>query len=221
MAPAVEKVTAFLLRDHAGRRELLVFRHPLAGVQLPAGTAEPGENPESAGYREVREETGLTDIAVIATMGVVDEPMEPGERMLAGPAPLREAPDESASCLDVPIGANMTVRELGRGIRVRLLRIEPPFALVRYTLYDFQAGELVPLTITEGWLPEDSLAIEVKRHLLLMRTTAETRDRWICKGDAEQDFALFWVPLTPTPDLVRGHDAMLNRVLPILKTATL
>lgn len=41
----------------AGR--LLVFRHPLAGVQLPKGTIDPGETPAEAVLRELAEESGL------------------------------------------------------------------------------------------------------------------------------------------------------------------
>src|SRR5262249_43927849 len=49
----LEKVTAFVTRDAAQARELLVFRHPHAGVQIPAGTVEKGESAEAAALREV------------------------------------------------------------------------------------------------------------------------------------------------------------------------
>lgn len=57
---SVAKVVAYVV--HEGR--LLVFTHddfPLAelGVQVPAGTIEPGEAPAEAAVREVAEETGL------------------------------------------------------------------------------------------------------------------------------------------------------------------
>lgn len=56
----VQKAVAYVVR--AGR--LLVFTHDdlpieITGVQVPAGTVEPGETPEGAVLREVREETGL------------------------------------------------------------------------------------------------------------------------------------------------------------------
>ena len=59
MTSMVDKVAAFVTRKRNGVKELLLFRHPRAGVQIPAGTVEDGENPETAVKREVYEETGL------------------------------------------------------------------------------------------------------------------------------------------------------------------
>ncbi|MEZ2370577.1 NUDIX domain-containing protein [Arthrobacter sp. RCC_34] len=61
----VQKAVAYVV--HRGR--LLVFTHddvPIetTGVQVPAGTVEPGESPAEAAVREVLEETGLRTRAV-------------------------------------------------------------------------------------------------------------------------------------------------------------
>ena len=58
----VLKVLAYVTRMNAGTREVLVFEHcdfPEAGIQVPAGTVETGEELESAAKREVLEESGL------------------------------------------------------------------------------------------------------------------------------------------------------------------
>ena len=47
MNAGIEKVTAFVTRMVNGRRELLLFQHPSAGIQIPAGTVEPAEAPEA------------------------------------------------------------------------------------------------------------------------------------------------------------------------------
>lgn len=57
-----QKVLAYILRQRDGQRQLLVFEHrdhPDAGVQVPAGTVEPGEAIEAALLREIEEESGL------------------------------------------------------------------------------------------------------------------------------------------------------------------
>ena len=59
----IDKVVAYVTREHNGELQLLVFEHEKkwseAGLQVPAGTVEKGESLEQAVLREVFEETGL------------------------------------------------------------------------------------------------------------------------------------------------------------------
>lgn len=55
----VHKAVAAVVRDYGRGSELLVFRHPFAGVQLPKGTVEPKEAYAAAALRELHEESGL------------------------------------------------------------------------------------------------------------------------------------------------------------------
>jgi 8-oxo-dGTP pyrophosphatase MutT (NUDIX family) len=51
---------------------LLVSSHPLAleaGIQVPGGTVEPGEDPATAMLREAEEETGLTGLEIVDLLG--------------------------------------------------------------------------------------------------------------------------------------------------------
>lgn len=64
----IEKACACVVQ--AGR--LLVFRHPLAGVQLPKGTIDPGETPAQAVLRELAEESGLVLEAQSVALGHFD-----------------------------------------------------------------------------------------------------------------------------------------------------
>lgn len=76
---SVPKVVAYVVRD----RRLLVFTHDhvaieVTGVQVPAGTIEPGESPEEAAVREVREETGVI-ARVVRALGVEHYDMRPSK----------------------------------------------------------------------------------------------------------------------------------------------
>lgn len=59
-AAAIPKVSSFVIDPSRG---LLVFSQPEApeaGIQVPAGTIEPGEEPAVAAVRETEEETGFS-----------------------------------------------------------------------------------------------------------------------------------------------------------------
>ncbi|WP_347319558.1 NUDIX domain-containing protein [Rossellomorea sp. RS05] len=59
----IKKAYGYITRNHNGRPQVLVFQHPIleAGVQIPKGTVQDGEDPEAAVVREMIEETGLTE----------------------------------------------------------------------------------------------------------------------------------------------------------------
>jgi 8-oxo-dGTP diphosphatase len=68
-----ERVIVKVVANITKGERLLVFRHakfPEAGIQVPAGTVEPGESLEDAVFREVSEETGLGDLELQAYLGV-------------------------------------------------------------------------------------------------------------------------------------------------------
>jgi 8-oxo-dGTP diphosphatase len=70
MPMTVRKVFCYIT---SGRR-LLVFthaHHPEAGIQVPAGTKRPNEDPITAALREATEETGLANLEVAGILGDV------------------------------------------------------------------------------------------------------------------------------------------------------
>lgn len=63
-----QKVLAYITKN----KRLLVFRHtqfPEAGIQVPAGSVEPGEALDRAVLREAEEESGLKSLYIIAYLG--------------------------------------------------------------------------------------------------------------------------------------------------------
>ncbi|HUQ16679.1 MAG TPA: NUDIX domain-containing protein [Candidatus Saccharimonadales bacterium] len=69
--PKARKAICYVVRDG----ELLVFRHrdhPLAGVQVPAGTLHPDEPPAVGALREAEEETGRSGFRIARALGSTD-----------------------------------------------------------------------------------------------------------------------------------------------------
>ncbi len=55
--------------DSSGERVLLLIRPSRDEVRLPKGHLEPDETPQAAALREVAEETGYADLAIISDLG--------------------------------------------------------------------------------------------------------------------------------------------------------
>jgi 8-oxo-dGTP diphosphatase len=65
------RVVAYVTRVRDGRTELFVFEHrdyPDAGLQVPAGRLEPGEELEAGLLREIEEEAGLTNARIVSEL---------------------------------------------------------------------------------------------------------------------------------------------------------
>jgi 8-oxo-dGTP pyrophosphatase MutT (NUDIX family) len=67
----LHKAVALVVRDGARGPELLVFRDARGVVQVPKGTLESGETPESAVRRELTEESGVSDAVVTHALGTI------------------------------------------------------------------------------------------------------------------------------------------------------
>ncbi len=93
----IHKVTAFITRTgRQGQPQLLLFQHPQAGVQLPAGTVDEGEAWVTAVLREAFEETGLTHLTIHRHLGQIDNELAPGEAILNQDSRIFSQPDETS-----------------------------------------------------------------------------------------------------------------------------
>ena len=67
------KAVPVVLRNKNERTEVLLFEHPLAGIQLVKGTVEPGESVSEAAARELSEESGLLVAGSILDLGTWEQ----------------------------------------------------------------------------------------------------------------------------------------------------
>jgi 8-oxo-dGTP pyrophosphatase MutT (NUDIX family) len=74
------KVMMCILRNGPAGEDILLLYHPdhaEAGIQIPGGTVEPGEDIIGAALREAEEETGLTGLVLDRVLGQTDYDMRP------------------------------------------------------------------------------------------------------------------------------------------------
>ena len=205
MNQTVQKVTAFIVREKDGIKELLVFKHPTAGVQIPAGTVERGENIEVAVKREAYEETGLQFVKIENYLGCFENELENNQRIIAETTPVYIEPNLSA----IPYK-----RKLPKGLTIDYLSTQEDFTRISYIEYEydqFYKPIHIDANIT-GWVPNENLSAQKKRHFFLMSTQEKTADAWELKSDMGHIFKPYWTPLSPKPLIISPKDKWLDFV---------
>ena len=148
MPHIIDKVTAFVTRPTSDGCELLLFEHPSAGIQIPAGTVEPEEARDVAVLREAAEETGLRALTIAQYLGALDEPPPVGHRLIGEQTTVYARPDSSS----------FDWAHLRRGLQVRLEREANGYSQVTYEEFDrIPNSRYVSYQIT-GWVPNQALA---------------------------------------------------------------
>jgi 8-oxo-dGTP pyrophosphatase MutT (NUDIX family) len=199
MTVAIEKVTAFVTRMVHGRRELLLFEHPYAGIQLPAGTVEPGEAPEAAAIRETQEETGLIDVAIEQYLDTHEVVLPDTRRMLHQPTGVYARPDRMS----------FNWIQLGRGLTVTVERHSGDWTQITYQEWDRQTEPAYASYHITGWVPSAVLTQVHRRHFFTLRTADATPERWQHIAEQVLRFTLFWAPLDAVPPLRSSQAAWL------------
>ncbi len=198
----MDKVTAFILRPAKGRKvEVLIFRHPNAGLQVPAGTVEPGEAPETAVLREVQEETGLTEIRLVKKLGMEKMELPAGSAYLKQNLRLLSQPSPTAPELE---------RDLGRGWLVQCTETQGRFTRVSYREEDLNGKKKHLLWEVDGWVPASALDPKLTRHFYWLQPRSSTPQEWEWSSDLGRIYKLQWVPLNPPPTLMEPQNNWLR-----------
>ena len=199
MTNPVEKVTAFVTRTTQAGPELLLFEHPFAGIQIPAGTVEAQETPEEAVLREVREETGLRPVSIQRYLGCEELRLPDGEWIVA----------EKTRVYARPNPESFDWAYLRRGTRVRSGRRVSGFLQITYEEFDRMPDpQYISMSIT-GWVPDGKLADRTRRHFFCLEHPGSPEARWTVFADNHR-FTLFWTPLQDLPRIVSPQDRWLR-----------
>jgi 8-oxo-dGTP pyrophosphatase MutT (NUDIX family) len=197
MSKIIQKVTAFVTRPTKEGLELLLLKHPYAGIQIPAGTVE-DESPEEAVLREVAEETGIGSATICRTLGSNAGSLPEGQRIILVPTKVYARPDLTS----------FDWAYLRKGIQVTVNRQERGFSQITYEEPDrVPEPSFITMSIT-GWVPDGVLADAWERHFYQLEYTGPSQERWTAFSD-NHTFTLFWAPLSNLPDIIPPQDKWL------------
>ncbi len=199
----VEKVSGFVTRDRELGRELLVVRHPLAGIQVPTGTVEFGETPEQAIVREVAEESGIKQVKILSRLFELIEPMPDGQKVIRRMTKIFDSPNSDASSAG---GFG-----LSRGNPVRVTGEAGAFSEIVCEVLDMSHDPPVSVPGVRGYVRTSILGSEVKRYLYHLASLERTADNWPIFVDGHE-IQLFWIPLSPQTRLNPHQDHWLRSV---------
>ncbi len=205
MNEIVQKVTAFIIRERNSIKELLVFKHPTAGIQIPAGTVEEGEDIETAVKRETYEETGLRFVKVESYLGCFENELKNNQRIIA---------ETTEVYIEPNLDAMPYKRKLSKGLTVDYLSTQEDFTHISYIAYEydkFYKPTCIRSNIT-GWVPNENISAQKKRHFFHLSTQEETADAWELKSDQGHIFKPYWTPLSPKPNIIPPQDQWLDFV---------
>jgi 8-oxo-dGTP pyrophosphatase MutT (NUDIX family) len=204
---SIQKVTAFVTRVVGSNLELLLMEHPMAGIQLPAGTVELSETAEAAVLREVAEETGLEPVRIIRELGRIKVELPENERIISRVTKLFDAPASDASS----VGGY----GLHRGSPVKVLRNIDTFAEVLCDPLDLSQVPPVRVNGVQGYVRRSLLVGKTERYLFHMTLTEAAPDQIESLNDGVL-FRCFWEPLVPKPELHPAQQNWLDEVYPVL-----
>lgn len=197
----IEKITAFITRRTNQKLELLLFNHPNAGIQIPAGTVENGENIEDALIREVIEETGLANIIIKKYIGFKENRMSQNQFLMLKKSKVYSRPDPTS----------FDWAELRKGTTVAVKRREDEYTQIMYREYDrYPNPQYVTYQIT-GWVPSNILTNKTRRHFFHLEIKDVVVNEWEMSAD-HHIFRLFWAPLTNLPEIVTPQQQWLDHV---------
>jgi 8-oxo-dGTP pyrophosphatase MutT (NUDIX family) len=196
----IEKVTTFIMRSTDHGVDLLLFEHPFAGIQIPAGTVEQGETPEQAAQREAHEESGLTALVQREYLGYTEDHFNGNHRLIF----------ESTKAYARADATSFDWTHFRKGLPVTLTgRHANGYSQVSYEEWDRWPDPQYVTYAIMGWVPDETLCSIVRRHFFRLESQVPTEERWVVETDNHR-FNLFWAPLAHLPAIVHPQDAWLE-----------
>ncbi|MBX3014996.1 MAG: NUDIX domain-containing protein [Caldilineaceae bacterium] len=199
MIKILEKVTVFIVRKVAQEYQLLLFEHPVTGVQIPAGIVEVQETPEASARREAQEKTGMRGFTAPLYLGSSESELVTGYKVLG----------TNTSLYARPTTASPSYAYLSRGLPVAVLREASGFTQVTCQEPPPIGAETMALTYITGWIASQTLAYDCLRHFFVTTYPIPCNDSW--RIFTQQYWhTLFWAPMEKLPPVLATQTSWLS-----------
>jgi 8-oxo-dGTP pyrophosphatase MutT (NUDIX family) len=201
----VRKAIVFITRDTLDGREVLVFQHPHAGIQLPAGTVEDGETYEEGALREAYEETGVKNLSIVQHLGVIELSFADEVRRVL----------EDVTLLQTPNGTP-TEYLLDRGLYVSAGETRDGYTFVAHHA---DLDPYFPFPGASGWVNSEAVQPHHSvRHLFHLQTSDDLPDEWEHLAEGKYNFRFFWVNVNDNPNLVEDQQSWWDTAIDRLRS---
>lgn len=179
------KVAAFVVKC-ALEPMVLAFRHPLAGLQFPAGTIEPGEEILAAAQRAVLEETGISGLDQGQIVAIERCRMDADEGFVV------ETVESLSDC------EGKAVSHFHRGRRIRVLSGDDEFSLVCEEEWNLNVDPPTRRTRIPGIIPTRFIGRSISRAYVRFQFIGDLKtEPWTHASDGHI-WQVEWIPLRTT-----------------------
>lgn len=162
---------------------MLVFEHDHSGVQIPAGSVEPGEDIADAAKRELLEEAGLV-VDGLELLTSFRNDSKPDERYCVQYVPLLDAPSDDAG---------VVIDHVYR-LPLRLYGDHDGWADVALIEWDLEVDPPTEISSVRGFVRSSALATWEMRHVFCCAAPPGTPEAWK-QLDEGHVFRLRWAPV--------------------------
>lgn len=207
MEAPLHKVAIIVTRKGKDSPEVLVFEHDHSGVQIPAGSVEPGEDITLAAIRELEEEAGLVVDRLELLMSFRND-SKPDERYCVEYVPLLDAPSASANAL---------IDHVYR-LPLRLYGERDGWADVALVEWDLDDDPPTEIRSVRGYVPSSVLATWEMRHVFWCTAPPDVSETWEQLDEGDRIFRLRWAPLDDA-GLLSWQQDWIERVRDLLPDA--
>lgn len=207
MGELLQKVSCFITRQRNNTTELLLFEHPNAGIQIPAGTVEIGESFSDAALREAWEETGISNLQIKEHIGYIETNLPESKFAIIRKTKVFSRPDFTS----------FDWAEFRRGIWVNdCSKAENGFIHVSYEEEDRYPNPNYITYKIMGWVPQECLSRKLERHFFHLISDNNEENSWLHFSDSH-NFRLFWSPISKLPQIVEPQNTWLDYVVNVVK----